>query len=158
MAITFCYAPPPSPGPLRKRGISPPAPPVANHRWARRVSRTLIGGFPAASRALIGSPRCPSSAAPPPQTGVCRDVRGNEEVNNFDRVRFKATPFLLPSSGCTGSPCVCGITGLNVRDTRCAGGPRLSGRGTGPCSSRAPERLCCAAAAPPAPPLCVFVL
>lgn len=53
-------------------------------------------GWPRVSQALICSvgSGANNSEFRPPQTGVCRDVKGNEEVNNFDRVRFKATPFV----------------------------------------------------------------
>lgn len=97
MAITFflfllCTAP--SLGPLRERGISPPSPYGNQSRLG--LICLLRCGWPRVSQALICSvgSGANNSEFRPPQTGVCRDVKGNEEVNNFDRVRFKATPFV----------------------------------------------------------------
>lgn len=88
----LCTAP--SSATLRERGISP-----------QPLRQPITGGLgvpPALSLAIIqlslalfGRWRCLSHEGPPLQTGVCHDVTGNEEVNNFDRVRFKATLFCL---------------------------------------------------------------
>lgn len=95
MAITFSYAPPPLqelyggkegfPPSLPSRQSQPGSTCLPRRDWPRFDSRP----------APIGGPRRPSPPFPPSQTGVCRDVTGNEEVNNFDRVRFKATLFCL---------------------------------------------------------------
>lgn len=70
MAITFCYAPPPLQELYGKRGISPPAPPVTNHRWAWRVSCAVIGGISAQSGSLWMVPVPVWRGAAPSNRGV----------------------------------------------------------------------------------------
>lgn len=87
----LCTAP--SPGTLQERGISP-VPSAANHGWAWRGCCLVIRKS-SALLAVFGRFKRQSNRGPRPQTGVCHDVTGNEEVNNFDRVRFKGTLFCL---------------------------------------------------------------
>lgn len=88
----LCIAP--SSRTLRERGISP-QPLRQPIKGGLAVSHVLLLVIFRPSAALFGRFPCPWVADLPPQTGVCRDVTGNEEVNNFDRVRFKATLFCL---------------------------------------------------------------